>query len=174
MRYLSSQMAPKMEISGPVRNSSTSMRPSPKRLSMNTSFKKASADAASGQTATPFPAARPSNFSTVGYCPPKAATASSYPATALAMPVGMRWRSRNSLANSLEASSWALSLRGPQQGMPSAAQRLAIPSPFTRQLSSPATQRSILLSAIHCSSSSNPLAGMMLAVRAMASLPGWQ
>ncbi len=76
------------------------------------------ADASSGQTATPLPAARPSNLSTVGYLPAMAATASSSVSVAVARAVGMPLRMRNSLANSLLASNWADSFGGPQQGMP--------------------------------------------------------
>jgi hypothetical protein len=55
-----------MEISGPVRHCSIRRSPGPKRRFSRTSATKASASDCSVQTATPLPAARPSNLRTMG------------------------------------------------------------------------------------------------------------
>ena len=96
-------------------------------------------------TTTPLPAAKPSAFTTIG-APVLAMNcfASSASKNTPYAAVGILYFFIRSLANTLDPSSWAAALDGPNTGIPASFNTSA--SPATRGASGPTTTRSTLLS----------------------------
>ena len=156
------------DTSGPARNSSISTGPVGRYVAAW-----ARAASRSSVTMTPFPAARPSAFTTWGA--PKAsraaATSSSVRAR-VARPVGTPAASMIRFANAFDPSSRAAARLGPKAGMPRS--RTASATPATRGASGPITTRSMSfaranpVTAAGLSGSSSTI----VASRAMPALPG--
>ena len=159
------------DSSGPSNRSSTSRRGGvgPCEPAIHSSSIARRAPAASSQTTTPFPAARPSSFTT--QAPRTYALAFSGSSNTAAWAVGTAARAMTSLANALDASMRAAAAVGPKQGTPSCASRSA--SPSARGASGPTTTRSgFSHSAAAASASAEPAAGTQRASSAMPAFPG--